>query len=309
MSTTIDPVIVSVYDGFGQTVAVAHVDPDCPVAQLPEHTVLPGAVASTLDVEPCETCVNGAPAPEQVEQPVDPRIYKADRNGQAQRRGGARHYAPSTTGASEKQAAFIRNLCAERDLDPEPILAECEDRREASKEIDRLKAITPTKGPGPSEKQAAFIRSLADERGLDPDEWVAKAVNKAEASKVIDQLKAIERHHEKNRRPEAVEPPEGVHFTQGVYFKVQVAHHGSGRLYAKRLASGVDDGNKPTWVYEGRQPFGYLSEDTLVTAEQAAQFGQLYGVCVFCGRALTDERSIEVGYGPDCADHHGLPWG
>jgi hypothetical protein len=31
--------------------------------------------------------------------------------------------------------------------------------------------------------------------------------------------------------------------------------------------------------------------------------------CCYCGRALEDQRSKAVGYGPDCAEHWGLPWG
>ena len=41
----------------------------------------------------------------------------------------------------------------------------------------------------------------------------------------------------------------------------------------------------------------------------AAEYGRLHGACCFCRRALRDERSTAVGYGPDCADHYGLPWG
>jgi hypothetical protein len=43
--------------------------------------------------------------------------------------------------------------------------------------------------------------------------------------------------------------------------------------------------------------------------EVAAKYGKETGVCCFCGRQLTDERSVEVGYGPICADNWGLPWG
>jgi len=32
-------------------------------------------------------------------------------------------------------------------------------------------------------------------------------------------------------------------------------------------------------------------------------------VCCFCGRELDTAESISVGYGPVCADKHGLPWG
>lgn len=41
----------------------------------------------------------------------------------------------------------------------------------------------------------------------------------------------------------------------------------------------------------------------------AAAYGQSTGNCCFCARELTDPRSVEVGYGPICADRFGLPWG
>ena len=44
-------------------------------------------------------------------------------------------------------------------------------------------------------------------------------------------------------------------------------------------------------------------------AGEAAAHGHLTGRCCFCNRTLTDSRSTDVGYGPDCADHYGLPWG
>lgn len=44
-------------------------------------------------------------------------------------------------------------------------------------------------------------------------------------------------------------------------------------------------------------------------AKVAAEYGRMTGSCCFCGRRLTDERSTEVGYGPVCAGHYGLPWG
>lgn len=37
--------------------------------------------------------------------------------------------------------------------------------------------------------------------------------------------------------------------------------------------------------------------------------GRMTGHCCYCGRGLTDERSLAVGYGPQCAEHYGLPWG
>jgi hypothetical protein len=42
-------------------------------------------------------------------------------------------------------------------------------------------------------------------------------------------------------------------------------------------------------------------------AEAAQAYGALMGRCSFCGLALTDEGSVDVGYGPVCAKKWGLP--
>ena len=44
-------------------------------------------------------------------------------------------------------------------------------------------------------------------------------------------------------------------------------------------------------------------------AEVAGSQGRMAGSCCFCGRPLTDDRSVAVGYGSTCASHYGLPWG
>lgn len=44
-------------------------------------------------------------------------------------------------------------------------------------------------------------------------------------------------------------------------------------------------------------------------ATVAAEHGKLTGACSFCHSPLSDERSTQVGYGPVCAQHFGLPWG
>ena len=44
-------------------------------------------------------------------------------------------------------------------------------------------------------------------------------------------------------------------------------------------------------------------------AKVASEYGRLTGICCFCRKALTDERSTAVGYGKICAGHYGLPWG
>jgi hypothetical protein len=40
-----------------------------------------------------------------------------------------------------------------------------------------------------------------------------------------------------------------------------------------------------------------------------AHYGLEMGYCSFCNRPLSDERSIQVGYGPQCARSSRLPWG
>lgn len=63
------------------------------------------------------------------------------------------------------------------------------------------------------------------------------------------------------------DPPEGIHRTiDGAIFKVQRAVHGSGRLYAKRLIMKEEEGE---FVYVGRGPFNQLSDDTLLSLEEA----------------------------------------
>lgn len=42
-------------------------------------------------------------------------------------------------------------------------------------------------------------------------------------------------------------------------------------------------------------------------AAAAKEYAALMGLCSFCGKQLTDDGSVEVGYGPVCAKHWGLP--
>lgn len=80
-------------------------------------------------------------------------------------------------------------------------------------------------------------------------------------------------------------------------FKVQVAHHGSGNLYAKRLV--VTGPGEASWEYAPGMVRRLTDADRL-SVEDAAAFGRLYGVCAVCGRTLTDEASIAAGIGPVC---------
>lgn len=70
---------------------------------------------------------------------------------------------------------------------------------------------------------------------------------------------------------------------------------------------------EPTGVVAGRQLLADAALlDTLraIEADPAAAakaYGALMCRCSFCGLTLTDEGSVEVGYGPVCADKWGLP--
>lgn len=115
-------------------------------------------------------------------------------------------------------------------------------------------------------------------------------------------------------RPSGLFAEEGFYKVGETYFKVQKAVHGSGRVYAKELVELPQrdaDGNlieKGRWEM-ARGIVSRLRPEDLLSAEEGAEFGKLYGICMYCWRELTDERSIEVGYGPICADKRGLPWG
>lgn len=89
-----------------------------------------------------------------------------------------------------------------------------------------------------------------------------------------------------------------VYFMNGAYYKLRSI---KGTAYAVKH---TDDG----WVY-APQVIKVLRNSDVVDAERAAQFGKTHAHCVFCARPLTDERSLTVGYGPDCAGQRSLPWG
>lgn len=101
-------------------------------------------------------------------------------------------------------------------------------------------------------------------------------------------------------RKTAAEVPEGVHFYDGQYVKVQVSK--AGNLYGSNWTGSG-------WDHNGKAALKGLSVSTKLTAKQAAVFGHNTGHCVFCSRELTDDRSLTVGYGPICAERNGLPWG
>ena len=88
----------------------------------------------------------------------------------------------------------------------------------------------------------------------------------------------------------------------GIY-KVQLAVHGSGRPYAKKLVT--EGPGAGSWEYAKGMQYKLTPEQTL-TREKAAKYGELYGMCVRCGATLTAEDSIERYMGPVCYEKTGF---
>jgi hypothetical protein len=132
------------------------------------------------------------------------------------------------------------------------------------------------------------------------------------ASRWIDRLIAKLRSTRAAKRTQGVpaggrvELEDGVYRVEGTFYMVQHAVHGSGNQYAKRIEI-TEDGQVSATYAAGM--IRNIRPEHRITGDEAAAFGQVYGVCVFCIRPLTDERSKAVGYGRKCADNHGLPWG
>ena len=127
------------------------------------------------------------------------------------------------------------------------------------------------------------------------------------ASKVIDALFDLP----KKDAPKVHKGPleDGMYRRDGVVYKVQIAVHGSGRPYAKKLCYFDSEGYESKVAGDGGGwKFTYapgevsnLKPEHKMSLEEAQEFGRLYGVCCRCGAPLTDEDSIAAGIGPICA--------
>lgn len=153
----------------------------------------------------------------------------------------------------------------------------------------------PRRGqPTASEAQMRYIDKLFDQRVV-PDElltYKGVSMTGGGASWLIDQLTACAWKPRENEpaRPTAKVTAEGVYFKDGEVFKVKQSY--AGRFYASRLRG-------TTWDYDPKAVFD-LTDDHLLTLEQAKEYGVRVGVCAMCGRTLTDPKSIAFGLGTHC---------
>ena len=94
------------------------------------------------------------------------------------------------------------------------------------------------------------------------------------------------------------------------FWLVRKARQGE-HVYAMRLMSEPREGEKLDWSFV-KGGMSTVRRGRAATAAEAAGLGWATHHCCFCGIELTDEgegRSVEVGYGPVCANNNGLPWG
>lgn len=155
---------------------------------------------------------------------------------------------------------------------------------------------------GPTDKQLDFIANLERQRAFDPA-VKPELTTKKQASGWIDFLQQQPRRTASAKAVGKGLPGEGFYMLQqlvdgGVHLsivKVQIAKHGSGNVYAKRL-----DPITGRFEYESGL-INRMDGARNMTPEDAKMYGDLYGRCFKCGAELTDEQSIARGMGPVCA--------
>lgn len=159
-------------------------------------------------------------------------------------------------------------------------------------------------------RQYDYLRSLLTRKAqlqqIDADEAAKKIdaylapLTKAKATRAIDAAKTAVHTLEAQARATAGEPADDLEgfweLPDGTIAKVQMAVHGSGHLYAKRL-----DHDTGSFTYVSGLIREVRDTGTKLTLDRAKELGRLYGVCIRCGATLTDENSIEAGIGPICA--------
>lgn len=103
---------------------------------------------------------------------------------------------------------------------------------------------------------------------------------------------------------------EGMYRMDGEIYKVQLAVHGSGFPYAKRLVKLAEPvtiirrGKEIVKTHDFEIAKGMqfkLKPEHKMSFDEAKEWGALYGACCVCGITLTAEDSIERGIGPVCA--------
>lgn len=165
---------------------------------------------------------------------------------------------------------------------------------------------------GATPKQVDLLVKLAREKkpawfaaqGEDAVRTKAESLTKATASERISALMA-------EQSPRAtVAAPTGLTLEHGRVYVMEdgrylkVAESKSGNLYGKVWTG--DEWEYTTGILRRCGALRYP------TADEAARWGHEHHACMFCGTNLRNDgpnKSVEVGYGPVCAEKYNLPWG
>lgn len=159
-------------------------------------------------------------------------------------------------------------------------------------------------------KQMRYVSSLAAKRQWDPTrpdadllEGLADGsvlgLEKWQASDLIGYLLGQPLTGPAQQRedaPKVAEP--GYYLREDVVFFVKWNRDRTG-TYAKRM---VITNGRGSWQYAPGAGRSIAAEGLIaLTVADAARLGHLHGVCVVCGRSLTDPESVARGIGPVCA--------
>lgn len=194
---------------------------------------------------------------------------------------------PETFGGSPKQYDYLCGLATEKGVDP-ATLAEIASVREASAKITELQGMA---------------KVLAPKEYVVDSDGQGVALPRRTVTEVANDLATTDGIF---RNPETGE------IFKGQFNRAQ----GDGRrLYFKRLLvdgnANISLTNRPAhtpdleWAYAGAAQRAGVKAAWILSREDAAAFGALYGVCVRCHRDLTREESIERAMGPICAGKQG----
>lgn len=185
-----------------------------------------------------------------------------------------------------------------------------------SDQIDNLLSILASQPRLANPTLQAHLRDMWSRKMVDADgnrdeakyqAFVAKlpTLTQADGEKLAAQLRDLA--DRPARTPAKTEVGEGMYRDgDGMVYKVQVAHQGSGKLYAKQMTKL----EHPRIVRGQEVHYGFVYVPGLInrirpewqmTLADAQEWGKLYGCCIRCGAVLTDEVSRDNGVGPVCA--------
>jgi hypothetical protein len=266
-----------------------------------EHTAYCCKVAETYRVT---LAANKAP---RVADNTEPRA-----KDEAPVRRGTRGSGVSSSGtsrtermASPAQIQYVQSLMASKEVSKVEMgawgvmLESGMTFEQAGSIITRLKARKSADGPVrmATDAQLRYVTGLLTTKEHSFGQVDVDTLTFDRVGEMISALKSAPRKAVEKKESSVTD---GIYFFEGTYVKVQVAVHGSGYRYTKVFSTETQE-----WFRKGGL-LGKLKPEHKLTEAQAAKFGELYGQCVRCSRTLTNEYSIEHGYGPVCAEAMGF---